>query len=57
MKELRVDRILKGNPRLAKSRCKNLIGKVSLQQLKVFAQQYQFSIALGDVVWLDVAGT
>lgn len=47
------DRLLRSNLRLARSRWKNLIGKVSFQQLKALTQQYEFSIADGDVVWLE----
>ncbi len=47
------DRLLRSNLRLARSRWKNLMGKASLEQLKVLTQQYEFSIAHGDVVWLE----
>jgi hypothetical protein len=47
------DRLLRSNLRLARSRWKNLIGKVSFQQLKALTQQYEFSIAHGDIVWLE----
>ena len=47
------DRLLRGNLRLARCRWKNLISKVSFQQLKALTQQYAFSIAHGDVLWLE----
>ena len=48
-----VQELLRCNFRLARSRWENLIGKVSLQQLKALTQQYEFSIAQGDIVWLE----
>jgi hypothetical protein len=46
-------KLLTGNVRLARLRWKNLIGKFGIQQLKALTQQYDFSIAHGDVVWLE----
>lgn len=45
--------LLTGNVRLAKSRWQNRIGKLGFQQLKALTQQYEFSIAHGDLVWLE----
>jgi hypothetical protein len=48
-----VDQLLRGNVRLARSRWQNLIGKLAVRQLKALTQQYEFSIAHGDLVWLE----
>src|SRR5215469_7556322 len=48
-----VNELLRSNFRLARSRWNNLISKVSFQQLKVLTQQYDFSIAQGDITWLE----
>jgi hypothetical protein len=48
-----VHRLLRRNLRLARSRWKNSIGKLGFQQLKALTQQYEFSLAHGDVVWLQ----
>jgi hypothetical protein len=48
-----VDQLLGRNVRLARSRWKNLAIKLGIQQLKALTQQYEFSIALGDLVWLQ----
>jgi len=45
--------LLAGNLRLAKSRWQKVIGKLGVQQLKALTQQYEFSIAHGDLVWLE----
>lgn len=47
-----VNELVRRNFRLARSRW-NLIGKVGLQQLKELTQQHDFSIAHGDVIWLE----
>ena len=47
------DQLIRGNLRQARSRWKNQIGKVSFEQLKALTGQYGFSIAHGDVVWLE----
>jgi len=46
-------RLFQRNLRLARSRWKSLIAKVHYQQLKALTQQYEFSIAHGDLVWLE----
>jgi hypothetical protein len=48
-----VRQLLTSNFRLARFRWKNLIGKTGIQQLKALTQQYDFSIAHGDIVWLE----
>ena len=42
-----------GNLRLAKSRWQSVIGKLGFKQLKALTEQYEFSIAHGDLVWLE----
>jgi hypothetical protein len=44
---------LRQNIRLARSRWPNVIGKMGVQQLKALTQQYEFSIAQGDLMWLE----
>jgi hypothetical protein len=44
---------LRDNIRLAKSRWQSVIGKLGFQQLKALTEQYEFSIADGDLVWLE----
>jgi hypothetical protein len=48
-----VDLLLRRNVKLARSRWKNLGVKLGVQQLKALTQQYKFSIAYGDLVWLE----
>jgi len=48
-----VDLLLRRNVKLARSRWKNLGVKLGVQQLKALTQQYEFSIAYGDLVWLE----
>jgi hypothetical protein len=48
-----VKRLLRSNLRIARSRWQDLHGKLSLVLLKALTIQYQFSIADGDLVWLD----
>jgi hypothetical protein len=48
-----VHQLLTNNLRFAKSRWQNVIGKLGFQQLKELTEQYEFSIAHGDLVWLE----
>jgi len=48
-----VDQLLGRNVKLARSRWRNLAVKLGIQQLKALTQQYEFSIAFGDLVWLE----
>jgi hypothetical protein len=48
-----VNPLLKGNLDLAKTRWQNLIGKLGFQQLRELTDQYDFSIALGDLLWMQ----
>ena len=47
------DQLFRSNKKLARSRWRNLLGEVSLQQLKALTDQYEFSIANGNLVWLE----
>jgi hypothetical protein len=48
-----VDQLVRRNVKLAGSRWKNLGVKLGTQQLKALTQLYEFSIAYGDLVWLE----
>jgi hypothetical protein len=48
-----VDQLLRSNLRLARARWLNLIGKLGLQQLKELTEQYDLSIAHGDLLWME----
>ena len=48
-----MERLLRGNVTLARSRWRHTIGKLEIQQLKDLTQQYEFSVAHGDLIWLE----
>jgi hypothetical protein len=48
-----IQQLLASNLRMAKSRWRTVISKVGFQQLKALTQQYEFSIAHGELVWLE----
>jgi hypothetical protein len=47
------NRLLRSNLRFARSRWKSELNKSALQLLKALTHQYQFSIAEGDLIWLE----
>ncbi len=47
------DQLLRNNLRLARSRWQQLLGQPGRQLLKTFTNQFRFSIADGDVIWLE----
>ena len=47
------DQLLRRNMRLARSRWCELLGQSDRQLLKALTIQYQFSIATGDLIWLE----
>jgi len=47
------DRLVRSNVRLARSRWPDCMSKIGRQLLKTVTQQYRFSVANGDVIWLQ----
>jgi hypothetical protein len=47
------NRLLRNNLRFARSRWKSNLNQSALQLLKALTNQYQFSIAEGDLIWLE----
>jgi len=47
------NRLLRSNLRFARSRWKSDLNQSALQLLRVLTNQYQFSIAEGDLIWLE----
>jgi hypothetical protein len=47
------DQLLRNNLKLARLRWKSDLSQVALQLLKSLTKQYQFSIAEGDLIWLE----
>ena len=47
------DQLLRSNVRLARSRWRQLLGQLGRQSLKALTNQFQFSIADGDLIWLE----
>lgn len=47
------DRLLRNNFRLARSRWSDCMSKIGKQSLKTVTQQYRFSVANGDIIWLQ----
>jgi hypothetical protein len=48
-----VDQLFRTNAKFARSRWKCDLNQIALKLLKVLTNQYQFSIAEGDLIWLD----
>jgi len=48
-----VDQLFRSNAKFARSRWKCDLNQFALKSLKVLTNQYQFSIAGGDLIWLD----
>jgi hypothetical protein len=48
-----VDQLLKSNIRFARSQWKRVLNRSALQLLKVLTNRYRFSIAEGDLIWLE----
>ena len=48
-----VDQLFRSNAKFARSRWKCDLNQFALKSLKVLTGQYQFSIAGGDLIWLD----
>ena len=47
------NRLLRSNLKFARSRWKSELNQSALQSLKVLTNRYQFSIAEGDLIWLE----
>ena len=47
------DQLLRNNMRLARSRWHSLLGRLGRQLLKALTNEHQFSIANGDLIWLE----
>ena len=47
------DQLLRKNVRLARSRWHSMLGRTGRQLLKELTNQHQFSIASGDLIWLE----
>ena len=47
------DQLLRNNMRLARSRWHSLLGRPGRQLLKALTNEHQFSIANGDLIWLE----
>jgi len=47
------DQLLRNNMRLARSRWHSLVGRLGRQMLKALTNEHQFSIANGDLIWLE----
>ena len=47
------NRLLRSNLKFARSRWKSALNQSALQLLKALTNQYQFSIAEGDLIWLE----
>lgn len=48
-----IDQLLRNNMRLARSRWHSILGRPGRQLLKALTNEYQFSIANGDLMWLE----
>ena len=48
-----INRLLRSNIRITRSRWPDLHGRLALRQLTALTNQYEFSIADGDLVWLE----
>ena len=48
-----INRLLRSNLRIARSRWQDLQGKAASRQLNALTSQYEFSIADGDLIWLN----
>ena len=48
-----VDQLFRSNAKFARSRWKCDLNQFALKSLKLLTNQYQFSIAGGDLIWLD----
>jgi hypothetical protein len=47
------DQLLRNNLRLARSRWHQLLGRSGRHLLKLLTNEHQFSIANGDLIWLE----
>ena len=48
-----IDNLLRNNVRLARSRWHQLLGRPGRQMLRSLTNEHQFSIANGDLIWLE----
>ena len=50
---LMVNQLLRNNLKLARSRWKSDLDQIAVQLLKALTDRFQFSIAEGDLIWLE----